>query len=354
MNLQKRGKNGFYYVRFQWQGKDIWRSTKCTTQSLALTTAKTIYRAVISGRAEALNKTKIKSPYPTLGQITKIYKDKAPARSRTKTNNINALRNVCFLVLGKELSDLKTDVLTADLVRNYQTKKIESAKTETKKASAEVSANSSLRQAKSIFAKKVMYLYNDFTLPDLSGFMQSPCVTDTKIHGFVPFPFAKWFGFCRTVYKLKSSDVSAWRLFIMMSKLGMSNREAYFAEESWIEKRGNSYVMSIKIRDNFKPKSKNRIRDIPISSKIADYLLEKAHPLATHIAPDGKFAAIRLNKIFRHYFPDRQKAIYELRKHAGSLVATRDNILSAAKFLGDRNETAEKYYVALLKPIKPL
>ena len=354
MHLQKRGKKGIYYARFQWQGKDIWRSTKFTTKDLAEPEAKKIYQAIVKGRIDALLKTRLKSPYPTIKQITDTYKNQAQIRKRTKSNNINSLRNICFQVLGKELDAVKVDVLTAELVRKYQNLKVSSAKTEKLRTSAEVSANSSLRQARSIFAKKVLHLYDDFNLPDLSGFMKTPGMTETKVHGFVPFPFKKWFGFCRQMQKLQYTDIPAWRLFIMMSKLGMSNREAYYADEGWIEKRGNASVMVIKVRDNFVPKSKNRIREIPMSEKTANLLKGKVVPNASHIGPEGKFAAIRLNKIFRTYFPDRQKGIYELRKHAGSIVASRDGLFSAAKFLGDRYETAEKYYVALLKPLKPI
>ena len=354
MHLQKRGKKGIYYARFQWQGKDIWRSTKFTTKDLAEPEAKKIYQVIVKGRTDALLKTRLKSPYPTLKQITDTYKVKSQIRKRTKTNNINALRNICFQVLGQELDAVKVDVLTAKLVRDYQAQKVGAANTEKMRISAEVSANSSLRQARSIFAKKVLHLYDDFTLPDLSGFMKTPGMTETKVHGFVPFPFKKWLGFCRQVRKLKDTDIPAWRLFIMMSKLGMSNRETYYAEESWIEKRGDAHVMVIKIRDNFAPKSKNRIREIPMSEKTASLLKGQASTKATHISPEGRLAAIRLNKIFRVYFPDRQKGIYELRKHAGSIVASRDGLLAAAKFLGDRSETAEKFYVALLKPLKPI
>ncbi|MDR1192128.1 MAG: hypothetical protein LBK60_10805 [Verrucomicrobiales bacterium] len=354
MKLIKRGGCGVYYVRFRWRGVDVWRSTGFSERETAKAAAKAIVNAVKMERIDALTKTKLKSPYPPLAKLVELYRAHAAVRHRTKVNNINALRNVCFLVLKKELADLKADALTASLVRDYQAAKLRAAKTEKQRASAEVSANSTLRQARSLFAKKVMHLYDDLTLPELTGFKNSATLSETKIHGFVPFPFTKWFGFCRVVRKIKDSDAAAWRLFVMMSKLGMSNREAFFATEDWIEPRHGYRVMSVKIREDFAPKSKNRVRDIPMSEKTYALLRGRPVPNAMHIVPEGRFAAMRLNKLFRQYFPNRQKGIYELRKHAGSLVATRDGILAAAKFLGDRNETAEKYYVALLKPIKPL
>jgi hypothetical protein len=40
-----------------------------------------------------------------------------------------------------------------------------------------------------------MHLYDRLTLPDLSGFMTAPAMTENKIHGFVPLLFTAWLGF---------------------------------------------------------------------------------------------------------------------------------------------------------------
>jgi hypothetical protein len=60
----------------------------------------------------------------------------------------------------------------------------------------------------------------------------------------------------------------------MMSRLGMSNRETEFAERDWLKQRGERWLMRIAIRANFKPKTKNRVREIPVSPRVAKWLLE--------------------------------------------------------------------------------
>jgi len=54
------------------------------------------------------------------------------------------------------------------------------------------------------------------------------------------------------------------------------------------------------------------------------------------------------------FIPDRVKRLHELRKHAGSVIARRDGLLTAAQFLGDSYVTTEKHYASLLSPIRPI
>ena len=46
--------------------------------------------------------------------------------------------------------------------------------------------------------------------------------------------------------------------------------------------------------------------------------------------------------------------LHELRKHAGSMIYTRDGIAEAALFLRDSVQTTLKHYAHLLNPVWPL
>ena len=54
------------------------------------------------------------------------------------------------------------------------------------------------------------------------------------------------------------------------------------------------------------------------------------------------------------FIPDRQKRLHELRKHAGSVIATRDGLMAAAQFLGDTYQVTDRHYASLLSPIRPI
>ncbi len=52
--------------------------------------------------------------------------------------------------------------------------------------------------------------------------------------------------------------------------------------------------------------------------------------------------------------PERTNRLHELRKHAGSVIATRDGLMAAAQFLGDSYMVTERHYASLLSPIRSI
>jgi hypothetical protein len=147
-------------------------------------------------------------------------------------------------------------------------------------------------------------------------------------------------------------DPALYRAFLLMARCGLGNDEVIHARGTWLLPAG---AIRIEPRDGWLPKSHNRHRTVPIRAQrflrhFADLVGKKAL-----LVPDGHRRLYRvLNPIIREALPGRQKAAYELRKLAGSVIATRDGMFAASRFLGDRSDTVERYYAALLKPLKAI
>jgi integrase len=60
-----------------------------------------------------------------------------------------------------------------------------------------------------------------------------------------------------------------------------------------------------------------------------------------------------INRFVRRFLPDRDKAAYELRKWAGSLVWSTQGDTAAQSFLGHTDiQTTQRYYARFLRPVR--
>ena len=370
-----------YMLRVQRHGKDIPRTTGTPIADFARKQALTLLKAMFSDtweeQADVLrHKAKAQS---TVGDLVDLYELQAPtelgiAKASAKRNAGQLLR---IIELARPLStvrNLRLEEITDDLARDY----IAAAR---KNGRGDSSIRSSINQARSLFTPRLMHLYKktlslpNFRNRDISsqgsyannrartpalGFSISSLNLKTSIEEFVPIPAEIVAKMEKEAHgPLRECQPSAYRAYLLMSRLGLRNSEVVAVRRGWFETHNGTRLLVLKDRPQEAFKLKNSLSGaIGVSdalwgqlteglSEEWDYLIEE------RTVTDRFDAAYRtLNNFIRQFLPDRKKGAYELRKWAGSIVATRSGIYAAQQFLRHRSvKTTESYYATYLKTI---
>lgn len=313
------------------------------------------------GAADAVSR--MRSDWAPLEKILDAYDplpdDVAPA---VAVKNRQALR--LLVREGAKLApDRATSAVFADdgVIRRFQKSRMEAVRDEDIQAreSAAVTVNSTVRQARSVFAKRHLFFYEGLKLPDLTAFLKAPALKVDKDMSFVPFAT----GMIERIEKELPAQSRNVRLAVLlMLYLGLRNKEVQFAKWEWFRWFGDGTAeLSIERRPYFKVKNRS-VRTIQLDPELAGKLAGfRGAPDAWVIdAPTetGRFDVTHdeINEWLRTIIVDRTKCAYELRKHAGSVVLTRPEsegggLAAAARFLGDTIVTTEKHYARLLRPV---
>lgn len=354
----RAGKSKSYYVRFKEPGKKwpTWISLDTTSMAEARTRAKREFDAAMNRRHDQLRPTAMKNSFATLGEISEAYT--AAADVDRPGSRAGALIRVVEIATGSSrqaVLDMRADVLTAELVASYRV----SARRLTK---SKYAINSRLIQAKSVFADTKTTM-PALTLPDLTAFRTAQGERNAAEDvGFVPFSPEVLPAMERAAEAVRESQPDLYRAFILFRNFGLRLIEARHVRGSWFETRTiegrQRHVLTIRRRDSEGFTVKNRVERFLI---VPDDLW----PIFADIAPEDfaimpratpgqrqRFTDRTMSDWVRQFIPDRQKSTYELRKNAGSEVLTRTGSLSeAAKFLGDSEATAAKWYAAFLNAV---
>lgn len=338
MRLFVRGK--VWTASWWFGGKRYCRSTGMKSRRAASAVAQGFLEAQRSGRTDLLEATKIRRTVPTIEKVCELYLAGARCRQKTAKENVYKLSSLCQLVN----IPLSSSVLVLGEGFPMAVQKAGRAA-----GWRDTSIHTYIRQARSVFARYILPTYG---LPEAPGWLRSSSPSPGRVMGFQPFPTAAWRALCRDVVRLRNSgDLALWRAFLLMARCGMGNDEVVNARGSWLVANG----IRIEERPGWKPKSHNRERTIPMRPARFKKWFASSAGSDELLVEFGKEAIYRrLNPLVRKHLPGRQKAAYELRKHAGSIVATRDGIFAASKFLGDNVATVEKFYAAMLKPLRPI
>lgn len=354
----------YWWMKFQFKGRQYYRSTGVSVKADAERIAREFRRQVVLENWGAVEASKLRSDHATIGAVIEKYLEKATHLAHnTAPANVGALRIVVREGLGLgEQSDPekeKTTVLTAELARRFVEGRFSAAKGKHEHGRASTTCNSTLRQACSVFSKKAMGWYAGMNLPDLAAFKAWERQEEPS-HSFRPPDAAKIEEMEAAALKLKDERPALYKAWLLMIRLGLRNVEVVAARWNWLERQGDVWGLAIVRREDedFSPKKSERW--VPMSEAVraqleegreGDYLVPAANPT------ERKWIAYReLSAFCRPYFPGRQKSAYELRKLAGSRVATRDGSLrNAQAFLGHASPTTTaKHYDALLRPVAPL
>jgi integrase len=371
-----------YYTRVQVKGRDVPRSLGTLCVPAAKEKARQVIEAEVNGDVESSRRLKIHSDYCTLEQVCDIYLDKFATdvrRRRTARANVRCLRKILELGgHGSDLASLRVNVLTADLIREFQAaeeKRIgrdgHGGYLQESERSVRESICSVVLQARSIFMDTYRGdWYRDLNLPDLSEFRKQSVKAPER-----PLPRPLDAGVMNAIDAaapdLATNDSACYVSHLLFRYLGMRNREQKYARRTWILRNPDgSGKLGVIYRpeENFKPKRKTE-RWIPVSARVIADLDKHYRP-----SPDGEFLIPAEHKSAREIIVDRRhsawagqwihnrsKTSYELRRHAGAKVfekikgGGRDALAYVQKFLGHANiKTTLEWYWYLVDDVPAL
>lgn len=294
----------------------------------------------------------------TLGQLIDEYIESAPGiKAATAEANAAALLRLVRRADGLDLPAarrLGTDRLDAALVRRYQDAALAAAAALDllARASAVTTANSTLTKARSVFARTAA--------PDLAPFLTAPLLdggTDTR---FRPFTTEEGKKITEALASLELTDPRLALAAQLMFRCGFRNGETAAFHREWIERRADGSAWALIRRyAYFEPKA--TLRDVPIPPDLMPLIdrLAASSPNgflcltagATEAAREH-FAHRTLPTWFTGILPAR--TAYDLRKHAGSMVAQAQGLHAAQHFLGHASiTTTERYYAGLITTLRP-
>lgn len=370
-NMRRLGKSGIIWCRFRWQGKEVDRSTGCTEERAARAQAWAIYRAEVGhGKPVQLRR----NMNPTIGEIVKLYESEIVkhARINPKTARMNgrALIRILELVFpGKQVEEMRADVLTRKLVLDWREERRKRDGAEPDDLHFNACLNTELRKAQCVFSKRARAdVFRKLRLPELSGFLDVANLPEPK-RQWTPIPAAVLEEMDRDAAELKDTDPQLWVIYELARYGGLRSEEIQSIRRHWLEPRGKDFLIAIVQRDGrrdpskagFRPKSRDR--RVPIAGARVKSWLKALGDRGKHdLLIQARTETERMELIQRtacawvaKYIPERTMRLHELRKQAGSEIATRENsVAAAAEFLGDTIAVAERHYVRLLKPLKPL
>ncbi|HEY0551228.1 MAG TPA: tyrosine-type recombinase/integrase [Verrucomicrobiae bacterium] len=363
-----------YYGRFRFRGKQVLRNLGTEIKAVAEKRLRDIYKEFEAGRFAATEDSKLRRALATIGELAAAYRVAAQSRRlspSTIEQNIGSLGVIIRKVQGAGVDPLAqcTTLLTPKLVQDYQSKLLTAAGADKlAQDRAATTANSTLRQARCLFGKKIRPLYTGLKLPDLGAFLAYPPLPCAKKR--YQLPPAELIE--RTIRNatadvehagqkfpaLKTSDPNAYRAFLLAIAAGERKAEIGHSRHSWIRKGDDGrYTMTITLSADFRTKGKVS-RPIPLEDHVVHELealrirqLPGAEAEADGYILDGnktertELCFRRLNARMTALGWATEKKIHELRKYYGSLVAMRHGLYAAQKLLGhkDPKVTSDSY-----------
>jgi len=366
-----------YYCRIKCRGKTTERQLDTNVLAIAMTRAKDLKKALRGEKweklSEALDPSKAIRTICKLGDIFTAYRSVPLLEPKTTKDNIYSVGSIIKKVYGAgaEVEAMSATYLTGDLIKKYQEAVVAAAGDDhIKRDTAMRTANSTLRQARSLFSKgrtnRFANIYEKLSMPDLNDFMQFPYLRATKKLYSAPPP-----GLVEKTWeesaKLKITAPNLYLAFLLGACAGLRRKEIAYARRSWFSARtlGNgrrAVVVEVMTEADFRPKGKRK-RDIPVSPFVLDEIMKLRGELlpTDYIMPqegtprDG-LETIRCQKTFAVFnkwmtgigWETRMK-LHELRKFFGALVAEQFGIYTAKEFLGHASvTTTEDSYSTML------
>jgi hypothetical protein len=354
-----------FSIRVVRGGKRHLVSTGHGDLTLAKAKAKEILEEIFDGKVEKV-KTKGQR-VPTVAEIIEAYKaGDRHVRPQTLKEYENCLVRILTDTKGcdKEAAKkLRISELTGDLVRQFQSLRQGKGRGVDYVTAAKVHTgiNSAVRQARGLFSRKALTIYEraKLEIPEsINSFLRSPFLKELS-HRYSdnPIPQEQIEQLNKDLPALKEQDERLWAIHLMIRLMGLRDSEIERARRHWLVQRGEITFLVINRREGEEaPKRSDGEVAVPqvlldyFASHTADHLIHAKHPTERHdliYKTHSKWVGARV--------PGRTKTNHELRKWAGSIVATKTNSWErAAEFLRIDIETAKKHYLAFVKPSKPL
>jgi integrase len=336
-----------YYVQFKYQGR---RHQLCTNQ----TDYEEARLAGMRLRVEMAAGICKHAPdgIISIRRIAEIYlSDAVHVQPATRRSNVACLGRVLSNA-GFSL-DFALIVLNRALVIKYQAAGMDRM-TDEERHHAIISKNSAMRQARSLFAKRAMPLYDGITLPDLSGFMRHPLLREPRKE-YVPPPKEIIDNIAKAAPILKVTHPGAYAGLLLQLYAGLRPSELIDARWSWVRRDSSGYFIEVPMSASKTDTS----RTISISPGIHAELqaVRNSEYLIPGQSDNARWKAIhrKLGPWLRLRGLTGTKTNYELRKLFGSKLATEQGLFAAQRALGhSKPSTTSDYYAALLNRPKAL
>lgn len=351
-----------YSYAFDFKEKKIVRKTAFTNHDDAISAARDHLHALQVGAydiAHALRQRKAPIKLPLLDLTTAYEKaPSAPGRAgeKTRTANVNALKTL-LRASGLDLATVGVDVLTDRLVWTYK------AGVETKAAAEEPqrqqqlcrSANSTLRQARSLFSKDMREYYARFTqlqLPDLTAFLAAGGfrgVTKQEYNPPADVVLARTFAALEKLAAGSADDKNAYKACWLAIGFGLRASEISRARRSWfISRDGAVWVAGPELAKNKKfPQVRGQFGAWSKLEPLMNDLKGDDHVLVGTQTERTETVFRRISEWMRAQGWQTQHHIHELRAWAGCQIAERspNHLLDAQTFMRHATyDTTEKYY----------
>ena len=219
------------------------------------------------------------------------------------------------------------------------------------------SINSMLRQARGVFSRRALTIYEraDVVVPaEVQGFLKAPYLRELS-HRYSdhPIPKEQIAKLNKDLPKLKETDERLWAIHLMIRLMGLRDSEIARARRHWLVKRDKVAYLVINRREGeLAPKRSDG--EVPVPNELLKYFESHESDFLIPAANATERAGLvykEHSKWVRERVPGRTKTNHELRKWAGSVVATKTNSWErAAEFLRIDIETAKKHYLAFTSP----
>lgn len=338
----------------------VFRSTGTKEIAAAKRIAAQIIESFWTDAGRGAEPLKLRNDNATVGELIAKYQQNATQRSDTVRSNVRSLRMIVKTVHGGDPDTKPTSLLTANLIREFEKRQVDSAEKRATAATRLVviqrvrtSTASYVRQARSIVAVRKMKFYEGMKLPDLTGFRGETVETP---HRSLPRPLDMKALTAMNIAApaLAKRDPGAYVAHLLFSRLGMRNIEIVNARVPWI----NDCSIGIVNRpeEDFFPKGCEGW--VPIAPDVLKEILS-FQPLCTdgYLVP-GANQTERRDAVYRRHskwvsqwIKDRTKTSYELRRYAGSrLLDMGATIFEVRDFLRHRDvQTTQMWYAYRLQ-----
>src|SRR6266545_195832 len=326
-------------------GRRIFRNTGAKEIGPAKRIAAKIIESFWADAGRGADRLRLRNDNAKIGELIDRYERNALQRRSTIRSNVRSLRMIVRTVYGGDPDDKSTSLLTANLIREFEKRQIESAEKRATAATRSVvilrvrtSTASYVRQARSIVALRKMKFYEGMKLPDLTGFRGETVETP---HRSLPRPLdmKALTDMNAAAPALAKRDPGAYVAHLLFSRLGLRNIEILNRlEEDFFPKGCEGWV----------PMAPDVLKEIlRFQPLCADgYLVPGANQTERH---DAVYR--RHSKWVAQWIKDRTKTSYELRRYAGSrLLDMGATIFEVRDFLRHRDvQTTQMWYAYRLQ-----
>ncbi len=316
----------------------------------------------------------------TVGEVIAAASTVATVRPRTLSQYASALRLIAADVAGldggndrfaykspvfaawrEKVDAVPLSKLSADAVKEWRASRIGAAANPKERESAEVSANSTIRMARSMFGEALLQtIRKNVELPDFI-----PCAgisLGKSTSRFKPDVSAEWlFATARTDLEAKAPEV--FKALALCLLAGLRRAEADCLTWGQMDLEGGS--IRIETTEHFQPKTKDGEREIDLSPQAVEILRTfKAMPDPDPVfvlsggqaKPSAKYQFYRadcaphqtwakLTEWLSAKGVTAEKPIHQLRKQAGAFINAAYGLEAARAFLGhaDIGTTSDSY-----------